>query len=78
MWSYFTSQTRSIRRGSHDRSLPALQRLGAPGMTLDIGPLATVAAATGFTDQSHLCRVFKSLLGCTPVEFRGFARYQVH
>jgi len=46
-------------------------------MTQDSGPLAAVAAATGFTDQSHLCRVFKFLLGCTPGEFRGFARYQV-
>ena len=36
----------------------------------DNEPLAMVAAATGFTDQSHLCRVFKSLLGCTPSEFR--------
>ena len=32
MWSYFTSHTRSIRSGSHDRSLPALQRLWPPGM----------------------------------------------
>jgi len=47
-------------------------------MTRDTGPLAMVAAATGFTDQSHLCRVFKSLLGCTPSEFRGCPRYQVH
>ena len=31
-WSYFTSQTRSMRSGSHDRSLPALQRLCPPGM----------------------------------------------
>ena len=35
MWSYFTSHTRSILSGSHDRSLPALQRLCAPGMRLD-------------------------------------------
>ena len=32
MWSYFTSHTRSMRSGSHDRSLPALQRLWPPGM----------------------------------------------
>ena len=32
MWSYFTSHTRSIRSGSHDRSLPALQRLWPPGI----------------------------------------------
>src|SRR5262249_7531702 len=39
-------------------------------MVGDNESLAMVAAATGFTDQSHLCRVFKSLLGCTPSEFR--------
>lgn len=47
-------------------------------MAQGTGPLAAVAAATGFTDQSHLCRVFKSLLGCTPSEFRGSAREQLH
>src|SRR5678815_1990439 len=35
MWSYFTSQTHSILSGSQDRSLPALQRLCAPGIRLD-------------------------------------------
>jgi len=47
-------------------------------MTRDTGPLAAVAAATGFTDQSHLCRVFKSLLGCTPSAFRRVTRQRVH
>jgi AraC family transcriptional regulator len=47
-------------------------------MTDDSAPLAMVAAATGFTDQSHLCRVFKSLLGCTPSEFRSFTRCRIH
>ena len=45
MWSYLTSHTRSIRSGSHDRSLPALQRLWPPGMRVissaaRLGPLA--------------------------------------
>ena len=40
-----TSQTRSIRSGSHDRSLPALQRLWPPGIRVisplvGLGPLA--------------------------------------
>jgi AraC family transcriptional regulator len=33
-------------------------------------PLSAVAAASGFADQSHFCRVFKSLVGCTPSQFR--------
>ncbi|MEK6292928.1 MAG: helix-turn-helix domain-containing protein, partial [Paraburkholderia tropica] len=28
-----------------------------------------VAAEVGFFDQSHLCRHFKRVLGCTPVEW---------
>ena len=47
-------------------------------MRSDTVPLAAVAAATGFTDQSHFCRVFKSLLGCTPSEFRRCTRHQMH
>jgi AraC family transcriptional regulator len=33
-------------------------------------PLAEVAAACGFADQSHLTRVFKEQLGCTPRAYR--------
>ena len=45
MWSYFTSHTRSIRSGSHERSFPALQRLWPPGMRVvacssSFGPFA--------------------------------------
>ena len=36
MWSYLTSHTRSIRSGSHDRSLPALHRLWPPGMRVAV------------------------------------------
>ena len=34
-------------------------------------PLAGIALATGFSDQSHFCRVFKSLVGCSPSRFRA-------
>jgi AraC-like DNA-binding protein len=33
--------------------------------------LADVAAATGFADQSHLTRVFKSIVGATPQQYRA-------
>lgn len=36
-------------------------------------PLAEIAAACGFADQSHLTRVFKSQMGMTPNAFRAFA-----
>ena len=33
--------------------------------------LAQVAAATGFSDQPHLTRVFKSHIGVTPAVYRA-------
>ena len=33
-------------------------------------PLADIAAATGFADQSHLTRVFAATVGCTPAAYR--------
>ena len=33
-------------------------------------PLADIAIATGFADQAHLTRVFKSVMGATPGQFR--------
>lgn len=37
-------------------------------------PIAQVAGATGFTDQSHLGRVFKAMLGITPDELTKNSR----
>ena len=34
-------------------------------------PLADVALESGFTDQSHFCRVFRSETGVTPARFRA-------
>ena len=36
-------------------------------------PLAATAAHTGFADQSHLCKVFKARVGCTPSAFAALA-----
>jgi AraC-like DNA-binding protein len=33
-------------------------------------PLADVALESGFTDQSHFCRIFKTEMGLTPAAFR--------
>jgi AraC family transcriptional regulator len=33
-------------------------------------PLATIAAAAGFSDQSHFTRIFRSITGLTPLAFR--------
>ena len=42
-------------------------------LLLDGLPIAEVAAATGFHDQSHLTRHFRALLGTTPGAFRSAA-----
>ncbi len=42
-------------------------------LLLDGVPIAEVAAATGFHDQSHLTRHFRALLGTTPGAFRSAA-----
>jgi AraC family transcriptional regulator len=34
-------------------------------------PIAEVAAAAGFADQSHLCRTFKKISGLTPNQYRA-------
>lgn len=37
-------------------------------------PLAQVALDTGFADQSHFCRTFKSLTGMPPAQFQKISR----
>jgi AraC family transcriptional regulator len=37
-------------------------------------PLAEIAAAAGFSDQSHFNRTFKSIFGVTPAEYRKTPR----
>src|SRR2546427_3461078 len=34
-------------------------------------PLAAIASAAGFSDQSHFSRTFKRLIGVTPLEYRA-------
>jgi AraC family transcriptional regulator len=33
--------------------------------------VAAIAAETGFSDQSHLCKAFKAVMGMTPHEYKG-------
>jgi AraC family transcriptional regulator len=37
-------------------------------------PLAAVALAAGFSDQSHFCNVFRRLTGMSPSAYRRAAR----
>ena len=37
-------------------------------------PLSAIAAAAGFSDQSHLTRAFKGRFGCTPGQYRSRRR----
>jgi AraC family transcriptional regulator len=46
----------------------------AAALAADDRPVAAVAAATGFTDQSHLCRVFRAVVGVPPSGFRAMAQ----
>jgi AraC family transcriptional regulator len=46
----------------------ACHALGNPDQSL-----TDVAAAVGFDDHSHFCRVFRSLIGCSPGHFRRLA-----
>ncbi|MES2443794.1 MAG: AraC family transcriptional regulator [Pseudomonadota bacterium] len=57
--------------GHHQRKLrvaAACELLCQTGM-----PVAEVAQACGFHDQSHLTRIFKAETGCTPASFRRSA-----
>ena len=37
-------------------------------------PIAEIAHAAGFADQSHFCRVFRNCTGATPAQFRAAVR----
>lgn len=43
-------------------------------LTISNSPIAEIAHAAGFVDQSHFCKTFKRLTGQTPSEFRSAHR----
>ena len=45
----------------------------ARALILHKEPIAQVAVATGFADQAHMTRVFKSIMGATPGKYRAAA-----
>ena len=63
---YGTSITTCIR---HRRVQAAAVRLATSA-----NAVSHVAHATGYADQSHLCREFKRATGYTPVQYRSMAR----
>jgi len=70
-----TRLIRAFRR--HFRTTPAayLRKLrverAARLLVETADPIAEIAVAAGFADQSHLNRVFKRSMGCTPASFRA-------
>lgn len=47
----------------------------ADRLVATIEPIAAIAAAAGFADQSHFCRVFRRETGQSPAEWRGRRRH---
>jgi AraC family transcriptional regulator len=53
-------------------------RAACAAMIRQSQPLAAVAAASGFADQAHFCRVFKRMVGCAPSAFVAAVRPTRH
>jgi AraC-like DNA-binding protein len=59
------------RIGLPPHALQIAQRIRRARQLLEVGePIAGIAAATGFADQSHLYRHFRRSLGVSPGEYR--------
>lgn len=61
-----------VTMGEHLRGLRAKRAASRLASSRD--PLAEIAIACGFADQSHLSRVFRSQYGITPRRYRELAR----
>jgi len=70
-----TRLIRAFRRHFHATPAAYLRKLRAGEAARLLvetdAPIAEIALTTGFADQSHLNRIFKRLMGCTPAAFRA-------
>ena len=70
-----TRLIRAFRRHFHTTPATYLRKLRAGEAARLLvetdAPIAEIALTAGFADQSHLNRVFKRLMGCTPAAFRA-------
>ncbi len=70
--------TRSFRRYYHSSITGYRRQLrvraAAHRLASSDEPMSTIALDIGFSDQSHMCRVFKQLLGFSPGGFRAMTR----
>ena len=64
------------RHGASPTELRRWLRVERAAARIEAGePLADVALDCGFSDQSHMCRDFRKVLGTTPGEWRDLLRH---
>lgn len=61
-------------RGVHDELQRLRLRAAADALAHSDHTVSSVAHATGWSDEAHLCRTFRARLGVTPTRYRTLAR----